>query len=100
MQAAQDLSTKLGRSAAKGAARGRRCMPSPGAQNPKWSKFNCHLTHASSATSVMHCLQSAAREAEIAERERKLGALMKEGPARRKAAKVGKCVLLGNVWLQ
>ena len=37
----------------------------------------------------MHCLQSAAREAEIAERERKLGALMKEGPARRRAAKVG-----------
>ena len=75
-------------------------MPSPRAQNLKCSRFNRPLTHASSATSAMHCLQSAAREAEIAERERKLGALMKEGPARRKAAKVGTCVLLGSVWLR
>ena len=48
----------------------------------------------------MYCLQSAAREAEIAERERKLGALMKEGPARRRAAKVRTCVLLSSGWLQ
>lgn len=40
----------------------------------------------------MYCVQSAAREAEIAERERRLGVLMKEGPARRRTAKVGTCM--------